>query len=373
MADAPVASGGEATTREPSAALSSTSGAAAVSDAAREWSSEALQSALSYDYILYPTDKLPLLEAGRHVHVRPDSYGHAVVLAPLITEKGHRFEGRVPVRYSSDGSEFHANPKRITPKYGTAGQRQVLMCYSTEFYRRLAHNQPNQDDFVVELGSSYGKASNILAPTCGKLLAVDCSKEAVEQSQELYPHIDFRRIDVFTDRLQLLEAARGCTVVFLDIGGNRELQSVSHMLCFLLRALQPRLVVVKSQELHKHAAAHTASVGGTGELGALRDKNVWWGHLTDLVVQSEMQLRVLEVKPRPQHLEGGGGRFSRHPLKYPPRTTADGVLICRFHNYRECLRFGARAFVPCPHDHDHCNHCGEAGHTAQACTAMLNG
>jgi Methyltransferase domain len=50
-------------------------------------------------------------------------------------------------------------------------------------------------------------------------------------------------------------AGGGCSTVFLDIGGNRDLPPLLHLVPWLLRMLSPRLLVVKSEELAAAAAA----------------------------------------------------------------------------------------------------------------------
>jgi len=218
------------------------------------WGHEATAVAAGYQYTLYPPENQMPLHTGQRVFVRPNAYGCATVIGPIVTKQDDRFVGRVPVCYDSDESQFHANPKRIVPKYGGRETGQVLICFSTDHYRQLARSQPDKADFVVELGSSYGRASCILAQTCGRLLAVDNSKEsqlarlhfslcllclllslcavllfmdtvrriiiatmplqeAIAETRQKFPHIDFQRFDVIVDRQKLLRAADGCSMV----------------------------------------------------------------------------------------------------------------------------------------------------------------
>lgn len=157
----------------------------------------------------------------------------------------------------------------------------------------------------------------------------------------------------------------------MDIGGNRELEAVSHTLCFLLRALRPTLVVVKSQALYTHAAKHTTNSGGSVDACCVPSVAEWWQALGDAVALEDLSPTHAEnIAGACAHKragEHGSLRFTRHPLKYPPRQTAEGALICRYHNYSECLRNGPKARLTCLHDHDHCNHCGQLGHIARQC------
>lgn len=68
----------------------------------------------------------------------------------------------------------------------------------------------------------------------------------------------FERFDCLaeSERLQELAEEVGCTVVCMDIGGNRELEYVTRLLTTLQCTLRPRLVIVKSEALLKAALAH---------------------------------------------------------------------------------------------------------------------
>ena len=60
------------------------------------------------------------------------------------------------------------------------------------------------------------------------------------------------------------------------------------------------------------------------------------------------------------------------PLELPVRRTADGIEICRFHNYSPagCIRVSQGR---CPLDHHVCHWCGEEGHAPLACDAQTGG
>ena len=89
---------------------------------------------------------------------------------------------------------------------------------------------------------------------------------------------------------------------------------------------------------------------------------------------------LLNPNPRPhQNIESSGGRrclgalvgmkpgqeHLNHPLKYPKKMTADGLLICRYHNYDVCKKEER-----CPFDHNTCHCCGVTGHVAKTCDAF---
>jgi len=70
------------------------------------------------------------------------------------------YEGRYKVTYVSDGSTCHVRPARM---YKIYGGKSVVICYSTNEYRVLAQSQPGPDDFVIDIGCSYGHATTLLA------------------------------------------------------------------------------------------------------------------------------------------------------------------------------------------------------------------
>merc|ERR1712048_945135 len=85
----------------------------------------------------------------------------------------------------------------------------------------------------------------------GRCLGLDRSHLSIEESISNCPNVEFQLIDVFCEPARLKELASGCTALFVDIGGNRNLSSVVecvHMARELLNS-SLRLFVVKSMAL----------------------------------------------------------------------------------------------------------------------------
>jgi protein-L-isoaspartate O-methyltransferase len=59
----------------------------------------------------------------------------------------------------------------------------VVVCYSTEEYRRLARSQVDSRDSVLEVGSSMGVCTAVLAQHSRSVLGCDSSGDAVQQSR----------------------------------------------------------------------------------------------------------------------------------------------------------------------------------------------
>lgn len=80
--------------------------------------------------------------------------GAAVVLQPMCTDESDPYHGRVLVRFHDNGSTFHVRPARMTKVQDW--RETIVITGETEHYRHLARTQLTANDFVVEIGSSYG-------------------------------------------------------------------------------------------------------------------------------------------------------------------------------------------------------------------------
>jgi hypothetical protein len=208
--------------------------------------------------------------------------------------------------------------------------------------------------------------------------------------------------------------------VFADIGGNRQLESLVKLVPWVLRAMRPQLLVVKSEELtaaaeqqvaveqqqqllvqhhqqqqqvmrsnHQEAgqqeqspqpqlaslfqaqaitvpapAAMSVQLGVPSQKqidGVISDVAGWWKQL-------ELRCGNPASLAEPWFMAARAAGFSRNPMRYPQRCTADGTRICRPHNYdkeRGCFKREG-----CPFDHVHCHHCLKAGHRAVECAVV---
>lgn len=128
---------------------------------------------------------------------------------------------------------------------GTSRQQLQLYIYA----------QVDSSDYVVEIGSSFGVCTHILAQHAGRVLGIEVSPSLVQESRKRYPGLEFVELDVFNAMDRLAVLAEGCSTLFVDIGGNREAEALVNALPPLLRLLRPGLMVVKSRELAKAAKA----------------------------------------------------------------------------------------------------------------------
>ena len=142
------------------------------------------------------------------------------------------------------------------------------------------------------------------------------------------------------------------TVVFVDIGGCRELEGVLRMIEWILRSFEtspPRLIVVKSEQVYLAMRKECNSIGKNG---VIDDGQAWF--------DKGIQKAHLKCLPK-------------HPLQAHKQWSPEGRqqrLVCRYHNYHPlgCARH--QDDQSCPHDHEHCHWCLKVGHTALQCPLL---
>mmetsp|Transcript_715 Transcript_715/g.1313 ORF Transcript_715/g.1313 Transcript_715/m.1313 type:complete len:232 (-) Transcript_715:52-747(-) len=173
------------------------------------------------------------------------------------------------------------------------------------------------------------------------------------------------------------------TVVFVDIGGNRDASSVVKMVDWVLRTFSSslRLVVIKSEELvDQHLLDHLNKtsqpsqsqpqrpmMGKVQDNGIIVDGQEWFGQL------------MHQYHPKTTTIVSPPIMYT-HPLKAPLVQIIPGIIsmdnhdnssnisiaICRYHNYHKqgCRKHSSGK---CTLDHHHCHWCLQTGHIALAC------
>ena len=219
----------------------------------------------------------------------------------------------------------------------------VVVTGETNHFRSMAL-QANSNDIALEIGCSTGETSKlIISNNVSSWVGFDTSDEMIEKCRQYacgLKHLVVK-IDALVNPRKAEESARTFgdpTVVFVDIGGNREVINVFRMVSWILGSFQPRLVVVKSRELVQSLQA-TATVNPAS--GIISRGDEWFQH--------HQAKRAIPKHPL------------RAPLTLSPK---DGVTpICRYRNYhkRGCLK------RDCPFDHEHCHMCLRPGHIALDC------
>jgi len=311
-------------------------------------------------------------------------------------------------------NEEHAQTvpsKRLIPIFPTPSSSIcVIVTKETVHYRQLAASQVTRDDHVLELGCSTGetarcffssknnsnnnnkKGKGCTAAAVSSWVGFDTSSSMVETTRNRInewkknhqkrndPAIraNALKMDALLDPTAASLAAcqfhsKGPTVVFLDIGGNREIAGVVRMLNWVLFPPQSsldslgsvRLVVVKSKELFgsmynnnndNDNVQDAAASGGCVENGIFRavsskgnNNNQWFREL----LQESLRITL-----------------PKHPLQAPRQLSPvdHTTPICRYHNYYR--EGGCAKGKACPFDHEHCHLCLRRGHIAINCPTL---
>uniref|UniRef100_A0A7S0AB23 Methyltransferase domain-containing protein n=1 Tax=Pyrodinium bahamense TaxID=73915 RepID=A0A7S0AB23_9DINO len=198
-----------------------------------------------------------------------------------------RSRSDVTVRVGED-TEVQCGFERLTHLLPVTAQAAcVAIVADTLGYRQLARCQVTAQDRVVEIGSSTGLCTTILHAQASSVIGFDLSLAQLDEARQAFPEVRFEFLNIFEepDRLRDMPEASGCTVAFLDIGGDREISQVVHAIELLRRHCLPslRLLVVKSEELHAAAVAWASEVwlkaGGARKLKAPDAFMQPWAHL----------------------------------------------------------------------------------------------
>ena len=305
---------------------------------------------------------------------------------------------------------------------GSASAPTLVLTDETAPFRLLARAaRPHASDAAsaaLDLGASTGVVAHELTRSFARVVALDVSGDMRRRARERFPELDYREMDVLADAdaLGALFAETSARTVFVDIGGDRMMDTVLLLLARLERDFVPWLVVVKSRQLHAAmgGSAVPARRAGDGE----RDGGGEGGDDDDARGGAEGEAgfpsapeapdaaaaRLHELTAAALAREARSRRLL-HPLRYPLRVApTTGGAICRYHNYLACKPFeaekarladrqrqrrfsaeggadcgtedGADAPVVacrCVWDHEHCHHCLQPGHRALECPALLTG
>lgn len=216
----------------------------------------------------------------------------------------------------------------------------------TRMFRSAAMEHLTRDHVVIEIGSSYGIATHLMSKRAKMVVGVETSKECVDKARRDFGHISnlrFELMDILLQPQQAVEIVkRSLTnnpaddlIVFLDIGGDRDVTSLLSTISFVETSLTPRIIVVKSLKLCR---LHP------------RTRN----RPTVNIYETEETSCVHAV------------RNFVHPLKYPEKLSLrSGKMICRYENYdakgcfkyRDPFKLGGEG---CDLDHEECHQCGRS-------------
>lgn len=206
----------------------------------------------------------------------------------------------------ANGSYLHVLPEKLV-RVLLAEPPRILMVTDTVSMRRLAKTQVGRSDAVLEIGSSLGECTAVLAAHAAKVVGIDVAGELVEECRRRHPHCHFEWLDCFEqpERFRALcgeLCAAGSLKVFLDVGGDRTTADVCRVLAALAAAgVSPALIVVKARALAA-AAASACDAAGT-----IVDVPRWWQQVAALdPVGSVRQWKKKLARARKARWEAAG-------------------------------------------------------------------
>lgn len=93
----------------------------------------------------------------------------------------------------------HGHPCHCERLISLADDLRVVLTAETNEFRRLIRAHTTTADRVVEIGSSFGEATKLLARECPSVLGLELSADAVAESRRRHPHIRFERCDALAE------------------------------------------------------------------------------------------------------------------------------------------------------------------------------
>ena len=134
-------------------------------------------------------------------------------------------------------------------------------------------------DRVLELGVSFGDATAVLAAQAQYVRGVDNSPTCVTRATARvaeFSEATIHLLDALGNPAQLIALGEGCSVIFCDLGGDRDLSlPYVRLLIALQDALRPELMVVKCRALHVAASRAIGDGGGTFPEASGGSAGVW--------------------------------------------------------------------------------------------------
>ncbi len=273
--------------------------------------------------------------------------------------------------------------------------RRILLLHSQKS-QKAQHNH-QQHDFTSIKGGIVAfdtgskilqQAENRLCKEYQQFTATGTSNDNDDDNDHVYSKlIQLHKVDALADPKGAYSHATENNIlpgmVLIDIGGNRELDSVVRMIDWVqteFDGARPRVILVKSEALEMElsksilrdaSASSNCTIPCVAEDGIISNGQEWFNSLVtssaDVGAANNRNLtkqQLLSIYSHPKKV----------PLVLSPK---DSIPICRYHNYHPdgCKKFHKRkdstgSSVQCQYDHEHCHYCQQIGHVALDCPSL---
>jgi SAM-dependent methyltransferase len=313
-------------------------------------------------------------------------------IAVFVTDETNRFRQLAVSQIQGTASSSSSSSSRTSSSSASAHRVLEIGCSTGEtsaiLWRQQQQQRNNRGDAViisswVGLDTSAEMIEIVQKKMSSETMMIMSSSRdddagsssSSSSSSQMSRHC--QRVDALVDPRAAIQAAcvfhaHGPTMVFVDIGGNREEVGVLRMLQFLLlNAPFPDLhqIIIKSRALcqslmvdNKITFFKANAGGGRDDFGG-DDDDGFVVERVDAWLEAELGRLSTSLLPElPRHPQ-------KAPIRYcpvaPNSNDKTKTPICRYHNYHKngCHKTNES----CPFDHVHCHFCLQPGHKALDC------
>jgi precorrin-6B methylase 2 len=127
----------------------------------------------------------------------------------------------------------------------------IFLVSRVSSYRRLARELVGSDDLVIELGSSEGRCTRLLAGRAQRVIAVEKTRDGCAKTREAVARCD--NVDVLCqDAFELkpiLDLTPCADAVFVDIGGSAPAWQTMRLAGNYLSIFHPDVLVMRNTRL----------------------------------------------------------------------------------------------------------------------------
>lgn len=116
-------------------------------------------------------------------------------------------------------------------------------------YRNAISLCVSATDTVLEVGCGNGVTTSLISQTAARAIGVDMSAALIDEARERFPSLEWHAMDA---RLaQNVSKLARFDVIFIDLNGSRELETLLPLIDSYEAVMRPSLMVVKSNKLKR--------------------------------------------------------------------------------------------------------------------------